>query len=71
MPLCACGCEKLTKGGVYLPGHDAKLRKAIEKSVGGLQSLDRLVGAARRFAAGELSDDEYHRITREVVGGGT
>jgi len=25
MPLCACGCGKHTKGGKFIPGHDAKL----------------------------------------------
>ena len=66
MPLCAFGCGQTTKGGTYLPGHDAKLRAAIEQSVGGLLPLDQLVEAARRFAAGELPAEEYHRITREL-----
>ncbi len=68
MPLCACGCGRPTKGGTFLPGHDAKLRAAIEGSVGGLLPLDQLVEAARRFAAGELSAEEYQRITRELFG---
>jgi hypothetical protein len=69
--LCACGCEQTTKVGTFLPGHDAKLRAAIEHSVGGLLPLDRLIEAARRFAAGELPAEEYHRITRELfVGAG-
>lgn len=25
-PSCMCGCGKKTKGGKFLPGHDAKLR---------------------------------------------
>jgi len=54
MPLCACGCGQPTKGGTFLPGHDAKLRAAIEESVGGLLPLNQLVEAGRRFAAGEL-----------------
>ena len=29
MPLCACGCGQPTKGGTFLPGHDAKLRAAV------------------------------------------
>lgn len=33
--LCHCGCEGSTKGGRYLPGHDAKHKSA-------------LVGAARK-----------------------
>lgn len=33
----------MTKGGDYLPGHDQKLRAAIEDKVGGLQELKSLV----------------------------
>jgi hypothetical protein len=36
---CLCGCGAKTKGGKYCPGHDQKLRKAIEEAVGGLESL--------------------------------
>lgn len=36
---CGCGCGELTKGGKYRPGHDQKLRAAIEEAVGGLESL--------------------------------
>jgi hypothetical protein len=39
MPLCTCGCGEQTKGGKWLPGHDQKLRSAIENAVGGLESL--------------------------------
>ncbi|MGC3991633.1 MAG: hypothetical protein QM796_18480 [Chthoniobacteraceae bacterium] len=27
--LCECGCEAPTKGGRFLPGHDAKLKKQL------------------------------------------
>lgn len=39
MTTCECGCEKLTKGGNYLPGHDQKLRSKLEQKVGGLLQL--------------------------------
>lgn len=29
LPLCQCGCEQPTKGGRYLPGHDAKHKSAL------------------------------------------
>ncbi len=29
MPDCECGCGSKTKGGRFLPGHDAKLKKAL------------------------------------------
>jgi hypothetical protein len=41
--LCDCGCGGMTKGGWYLPGHDQKLRSAIEEKVGGLLELKALV----------------------------
>jgi hypothetical protein len=70
MPECACGCGQQTKGGTFLPGHDAKLRARIEESVGGLLQLNELVGAAQRFASGQLSAVDYHGITLEVIGAG-
>lgn len=36
---CLCGCGEKTKGGTFCPGHDQKLRTAIEDAVGGLQNL--------------------------------
>lgn len=68
MAQCSCGCGEQTRGGDFRPGHDAKLRASIEESVGGLLQLRRLVIAARQFAAGQLSDGEYHSVTREVIG---
>ncbi|WP_299820413.1 hypothetical protein [uncultured Roseibium sp.] len=41
--LCLCGCGQLTKGGRYRPGHDQKLRAALEKEAGGLESLRMIV----------------------------
>jgi hypothetical protein len=43
---------------------------SIRQSIVGLLAPHRLVDAARRFAAYELSGDEYQRITREVDGSG-
>ncbi len=39
MKKCICGCGEQTKGGKYLPGHDQKLRVAIEDAAGGLEEL--------------------------------
>ena len=41
--LCECGCGEMTRGGWYMPGHDQKLRSAIEEKVGGLLELRGLV----------------------------
>ena len=40
---CACGCSSMTKGGVYLPGHDSKTLSAIIESVGSIKQLRQLV----------------------------
>lgn len=37
--VCFCGCGEVTNGGKFRPGHDQKLRKAIDGDVGGLESL--------------------------------
>ncbi len=29
VPICLCGCGGSTKGGRFLPGHDAKLKKTL------------------------------------------
>jgi hypothetical protein len=29
LPICLCGCEGQTKGGRFLPGHDAKLKSTL------------------------------------------
>jgi hypothetical protein len=35
-PVCLCGCGDRTKGGTFLPGHDARLRgKLIRKEIRG------------------------------------
>jgi len=40
---CACGCGDEMHGGDFLPGHDQKLRVAIEAKAGGLLALKQLV----------------------------
>jgi hypothetical protein len=39
MAKCICGCGEETKGGKFRPGHDQRLRTAIEEAAGGLESL--------------------------------
>lgn len=33
MPFCICGCGGKTKGGSFIPGHDAKLKSILIKGV--------------------------------------
>ena len=54
MSVCACGCGELTEGGTFRPGHDQKLRAALERRVGGLLALRQLVAAAEAHAQGRL-----------------
>lgn len=44
MKYCLCGCGE-TVARKYVPGHDQKLRIRIEKTVGGLENLQRIVEA--------------------------
>jgi len=39
---CACGCGNISNAR-WLPGHDQKLRAAIEHEVGGLIELRRII----------------------------
>jgi hypothetical protein len=43
---CQCGCEGVTRGGEFLPGHDQRLYAAIVKEVGGVVELRRIVEKA-------------------------
>ena len=40
---CACGCQRMTKGGKFIPGHDSKVYRAI------LQHIDGDVADLRAF----------------------
>jgi len=68
MPICACGCNEPTKGGVYKPGHDAKLRKRIEENVGGLRNVEALVQAARKYADSQITLDELGTRVQGILG---
>jgi hypothetical protein len=34
---CACGCGEMTKGGVFRPGHDARVAYRLLQLVAGLR----------------------------------
>jgi hypothetical protein len=44
--LCSCGCNELTRGGEFIPGHDSKVYSAIISHVGGISNLRKLVEAS-------------------------
>jgi len=60
MPVCICGCGELTKGGRFRPGHDQKLRAAIEDAAGGLEALRVIVEKhiGRSIATNDAKDAE-------------
>jgi hypothetical protein len=65
--VCACGCGKSPEGGTFLPGHDQKLRAALEARVGGVLSMRTLVAAAESYAKGQRTADDLGRVVREIL----
>jgi hypothetical protein len=65
MSQCECGCGEESARD-FLPGHDQKLRTALETRVGGLLSLRSLVLAAERYANGESTEESLLREIRGV-----
>lgn len=56
---CACGCGGLSRQQ-WLPGHDQKLRAAIEHEVGGLIELRRIIEELLHRSI-ELKPEHYNR----------
>ena len=65
MPTCQCGCGGETAGD-FQPGHDQRLRAAMERRMGGLLALRDLVNAATAYADGETTDQEFTQAVRAV-----
>ena len=54
-PKCLCGCGDVTKGGRFLPGHDARYKSAlVNKARGGGRAAD---AAKRRLV--EMGWEKY------------
>jgi len=64
---CVCGCGHDAVHGELLPGHDQKLRIRLERSVGGIRRLEELVGAATAFRDGNLTVEQYARMTQRIM----
>ena len=67
MPLCACDCGEETAGGIFRPGHDARLRAQIEESVGGLLSLNEIVAQVRRHVDGKITAEELGTQVQRII----
>ena len=65
--ICACGCNGTTRGGIFMPGHDARLRSQIEHSVGGLLALDELVQLLVEHRKGNLTLEELSRGVMRLI----
>jgi hypothetical protein len=66
-PTCECGCgEENSAGGTFRPGHDQRLRAALESRVGGLLALRVLVDAAEAYANGRTNTEDLAREVRHV-----
>jgi hypothetical protein len=64
---CACGCEGKPVNGNFLPGHDQRLRADLERRVGGLISLRKLVEAAEHFVNGDVGSYQFNGMVKELM----
>lgn len=67
MARCNCGlCEEETQGGLFLPGHDQKLRAHLESRVGGLLPMRDLIAALEAYASGTASEESTTAVVRKA-----
>lgn len=66
MPLCECGCRAATGRGQFLPGHDQRLRAALETEVGGILALRSLVEASRAYVEGATTEQTLAQAIRAI-----
>lgn len=67
-PNCECGCGGTPAKGLFLPGHDQRLRSRLEERVGGLLALRNLVDHAEALVVGSMSADAFADRTRMLLG---
>jgi len=66
MNSCESGCGQESTRAL-LPGHDQKLRVALEARVGGLLSLRTLVSEAEAYAMGASPEAQFLQQVRATV----
>lgn len=64
---CQCSCGEPVEGSMFLPGHDQRLRVALEAEVGGLLTLRTLVGVILSYARGESSTEDMGKSVRRAL----
>jgi uncharacterized protein DUF6429 len=65
--LCECGCGEPVEGSLFLPGHDQRLRVALETRVGGLVALRGLVEELLSYGRGDSSLEDMGRSVRRAL----
>lgn len=63
---CECGCGQPSTGE-FLPGHDQRLRVALERRVGGLLKLRELIEATEAHRAGVTTEGDFGRQVRALL----
>lgn len=63
---CECECGQDANGD-FLPGHDQRLRAALERRVGGLLALRTLVTASEDYASGKETEQALTRTVRSIL----
>ncbi len=69
MAKCECGCGEDANRAQFLPGHDQRLRTALEAEVGGLLPLRTLIRAAHSYFDGSLNDQTFTQTVRAILSG--
>lgn len=66
MKNCECGCGHESASD-FMPGHDQRLRVALEKRIGGLLQLRELVDATEGYVTGAESELTFLQTARRLV----
>lgn len=64
---CECGCGEAVNSGSFRPGHDQRLRTALEHRVGGLRALREIVVAVESFSAKRTSLNDFAKRIQAVM----
>ncbi len=67
MAKCECGCGEDANRAQFLPGHDQRLRTALDAEVGGLLPLRTLIRAAHAYFDGNLNDQTFTQTVRAIL----
>ena len=62
-----CDCGEEAKAGSFRPGHDQRLRAALEQRVGGLLLLRSIVQAVEQSIQGQLSQEALASKVRTAI----